>query len=633
MRKRWRDPARAISLGGEIRRGPSASCPFMGILIGLILFTASSVFAADMKFDVSLDRERLALGETAQLGLSFRGTQSMPAPDIGNIDGLEVRYVGPSTMMTVINGQVSSSVTHMYSVQPLRVGKFQIGPFSFKYKNDNYASNMVFLVVTEERAFTQKPQSPPAPEPMTEKMNLEDRIFVTLNLDKPTAYVNELIPITVKLYVNQMNVSDIQLPAFSQEGFSKIEFKEPKQYRERMGGLTYDVLEFRTNLYATKPGDYKVGPAKVKCSIVVRKKVSGGAMRDDMFGNDQALRDSFFDDFLARYQKEPVELKSDEVHLIVSPLPNEGMPKDFSGAVGDYQFIFEASPTKVKTGDPVTVRMSINGTGNFNTVLSPKLEAIDGFKAYEPEVKTQENSKTFTQVLIPMTEKVAQVPKAVFSYFDPIAKEYKTITQGPIALQVEKAKEELPSKVVEPAVAPRAEGKEAASDIVYIKEAPGKWIPREDQIYKRSAFWLVVLIPLLALVTIYIVVGRRNKIKHDTVYASKLAAFKVAKSGMKALKYKVKSGDSRVFYEALFKTMQDYLGNRLYLPPGGLTFDIVSQRLSSKDVDASLITKIRNLFTVCDEARFAFLKFGADKIQDDYKELEDVIKYLERRRL
>ena len=188
-----------------------------------------------------------------------------------------------------------------------------------------------------------------------------------------------------------------------------------------MGGLTYDVLEFRTNLYATRPGDYKVGPARIKCNIVVRKRMAGGGMPDDMFGNDQNLRDSFFDDFLARYEKEPVELKSDEVHLIVSPLPAEGMPKDFSGAVGDYQFIYEASPTKVKTGDPVTVHMTVNGTGNFNTVLSPKIESMEGFKAYEPEVKTQENSKEFTQVLIPERIKYrrCQKPHSVISILSP----------------------------------------------------------------------------------------------------------------------------------------------------------------------------------------------------------------------
>ncbi len=594
---------------------------------------AGIVFAADVKFEVNLDRERLALGETAQLGLAFRNTQSMPAPDISNIDGLDVRYIGPSTMMTVINGQVSSSITHMYIVQPLKIGKFQLGPFSFKYKGDNYSSNMTFLTVTEERAAPSRPIAPAA-EPVTEKMNLEDRIFVTLNLDRPTAYVNELIPVTVKLYVNRMNVSDIQLPAFSQEGFSKVEFKEPKQYRERMGGLTYDVLEFRTNLYATRPGDYKVGPAKIKCNLVVRKRSSGAPTRDDFFGDDQMQQNAFFDDFLARYEKEPVELKSQDVQLIVSGLPTEGRPKDFSGAVGDYQFIFDASPTKVKTADPITVRMTINGTGNFNTVLSPRLDNIDGFKTYEPEVKTQENSKSFTQVLIPETEKITQVPKASFSYFDTATKEYKTITQGPIPLQVEKAKDELPSKVVGPAsLAEKAQEKDGmASDIIYIKETPGKWREKNDEIYRMKAFWIAVIIPILLLIAVYIVEGRRNRIRTDTIYANRLAAFKVAKSGMKALKRSLRTGDPKIFYDSLFKTMQDYLGNRLNIPIAGVTFDIISQKLLFADTEQGMITKIRNLFTVCDQAKFAFMKIDMEKMQDDYRELEGVIKYLERKK-
>jgi hypothetical protein len=258
---------------------------------------------------------------------------------------------------------------------------------------------------------------------------------------------------------------------------------------------------------------------------------------------------------------------------------------------------------------------------------------MEGFKAYEPEVKTQENSKTFTQVLIPETEKITQVPKASFSYFDPAAKQYKTITHGPIALQVEKAKEELPSKVIEPTATLSQPGeKELANDIIYIKEVPGKWIARDNQIYRKGIFWVLVFVPIVALLVVFVVVSRMNRIKSDTVYASRLVAFKVSRSGMKALKKKLKSDDSRVFYEELFKTMQDYLGNRLYIPSAGVTFDIVNNKLLAKDADAAIITKIRNLFTVCDEARFAFLKFGLEKMRDDYKELEDVIKYLERTR-
>src|SRR3989338_4994311 len=143
-----------------------------GILILLLaaLTVTDPAQAREVKFEVELDRSKVTIGDTAQLGLSFYGTQGMPAPDIGQIDGLEIRYIGPSTMLTVINGQVSSSITHRYTVQPLKIGKFQIGPFSFRYKGDEYSSNMVFLEAVEERVPGVQAAREAAPE---EKMDLE----------------------------------------------------------------------------------------------------------------------------------------------------------------------------------------------------------------------------------------------------------------------------------------------------------------------------------------------------------------------------------------------------------------------------------------------------------------------------
>lgn len=589
-------------------------------------------FAKDVKFEVSLDRNGAQLGETAQLGLSFYGTQSMPAPDIGNIPGLEIRYIGPSTMMTVISGRVSNSITHMYTVLPLKIGKFQLGPFSFNYKNDSYSSNIVFLEVTEEKIAVKVRDQ----RSISENLNLEDRIFLTLDAGKTTAYVNELIPVTVKLYVNRLNVSDIQLPTFGQEGFSKVEFSEPKQYKEETLGVVYDVLEFKTHIFGTRSGDYKLGPAKIKCNVMVKKRLTRGPSMTDEFEEDY-YRDSFFEDFFARYERYPIELKSRLLQLVISPLPNDGRPEDFSGAVGDYQFIFNTTPTKLKVGDPITVRMDINGKGNFNTVLMPRLENTAGFKVYEPQVKTQENSKTFTQVLIPETDSVTQIPKASFSYFDSNKREYKSISQGPIPIQVEKAKEEAPSQVVGPSargLPPTfAREEEPARDILYIKESPGKWLSYGRRLYKTKAFLALFSIPLLALISVYIVQARRNRFKQDAVYAGRVMALRYASRGLMSLKRQSKSGDPKIFYETMFKTLQDYLGNRLHIPPAGITLNVVEYAIVSKDVNLDILRKVKNLFEACDQARFAFLSIDRYKMGDDLKELEEVINYFERKKL
>lgn len=606
-------------------------------IISLILSAGAlaahhSAFADDIKFEASLDKKKVAIGDTAQLGLSFYGTQSMPAPDIGNIDGLEIRYNGPSSMMTVLNGQISSSVTHMYTVVPLKTGRFQIGPFSFKYKGNNYTSNITFLDVSEESVSKQEPKESPLPE----EMNLDDRMFVTLDVGKLAAYVNELIPVTVKLFVNRLNVSDIQLPTFAQEGFSKIEFREPKQYRENLNGMLYDVLEFKTNIFGTKPGEYKLGPAKIKSNIMVKKNIAKAQVQEDPFGGS-AFKDSFFDDFFTRYERHPVELSSQEAHIIISPLPTEGRPSDFSGAVGDYQFIFNASPTKLKVGDPITLRMDVNGTGNFNTVLSPKLDNVTGFRVYEPQVKTENNSKTFRQVLIPETDQVTQVPAAKFVYFNPAKKEYITIKQGPVSLQVEKGKEEAPSQVIGPlpsvTIAPGPEGETLGRDIIYIKESPGKLANKGYGLYKSKIFIIIVTLPLIIFISLYFAEAKRNRMKTDMVYAGRRHALKAARKGLKALRRQALSDDPKIFYETLFKALQNYIGNRIRIPPAGITSDIVEHLLSSNKIESAMLHNIKNLFETCDNVRFASSKPDGYKMQDDIKELEEIIKYFERRKV
>ncbi len=603
-------------------------------IAGLLLWLLGrEAIAGEAKFQANLDRNDITIGESAQLGLTFYGTQSMPAPDIGAIDGLDIRYIGPSTMMTVINGQVSSSVTHMYSVQALRPGKFQLGPFTFQHKNVTYSSNSTFLEVVSEKTISQSAAREPA---VVEKVNLGDRVYVTLEADKLAGYVNELIPITVRLYVNRMNVSDIQLPTFDQEEFSKVAFKEPKQYRRSIGGVLYDILEFKTNIFGTKPGDYKLGPAKIKCNVMVRKNLPmGPSARDDFFG-DEFGRNPFYDDFFTRYERHPVELKSQEIKLVVQPLPTEGMPKDFSGAIGDYQFIVDASPKKVKVGDPITLNMSINGKGNFNTVIIPRIDAADGFKVYEPQIKTGENTKEFKQVLIPETENVKQIPPLTFSYFNPYKKEYRAITQGPIEITVEKGKEEAPARVIGPMqteTRPLPEKDELTRDIIYIKESPGPWLTKGGRIYKSKAIAICFILPFLFLNVLTVLQNRRNHMRRASAYAGRIRAFKIHKKAIRQLRRLSRGGDRNIFYESLFKAMQDYLGNRLNMPPAGITYAVIESALAGSNPDPDIMRKLSNLFEYCDRAKFAKTMAIELKVEDDIKELKEVMDYFEKVKL
>jgi hypothetical protein len=50
----------------------------------------------------------------------------------------------------------------------------------------------------------------------------------------------------------------------------------------------------------------------------------------------------------------------------VLPLPSANRPVDFSGALGQFTIAAEASPDHVTAGDPITLRLTVTGEGNFD---------------------------------------------------------------------------------------------------------------------------------------------------------------------------------------------------------------------------------------------------------------------------
>ena len=82
-------------------------------LVLAVVLISSAAYAKEINFQASIDRDVIYLGQSAQLQLQFQGSTDIPAPDIPAIDGFQARYAGPSTMMSIVNGRMSSSVTHI----------------------------------------------------------------------------------------------------------------------------------------------------------------------------------------------------------------------------------------------------------------------------------------------------------------------------------------------------------------------------------------------------------------------------------------------------------------------------------------------------------------------------------------
>jgi len=583
----------------------------------------SLALAENINFYAEVDTDKIPLDSVGRLSLTITGTQTVTQIPILTVDGFEVKYLGPATRISIINGQTFASHTYRYSLYPLKVGKFQIPSISIDIGGKTYSTKPMDIEVVEAGA----PIGPPPASQQVEgsPTGLQGKIFATMTTPKREVYVGERIPVTIRLFVSGLSVTDIEYPKLEELGFSVREFQEPRQYQQIIGGNKYDVLEFNTDIYPTREGEISLGKAKIKCQMLYRTKRGERLPFDDF---DSFFDDDFFDSFLSFYERRPLNVESTDLSINVLPLPAAGKPEDFKGAIGRFDFEVSVSPSEVHVGDPITVRMKIRGD-NLKSLLPPALKA-DGFKTYDPQVKEEDNTKTIEQVVIPTNDQVKELPAIRFSYFNPETKAYETITKGPFPLQVKKAAgQDFKVVGLDKKEEERIE-EVLGRDILFIKEDPQTFRRVGQHLFHNV--WFRFMFHLLAAgwLIAYGLYRHTHKLKTDTVYARRLLAPRKAKRGLTQSRVAMARGQQAEFYQSIFKTLKEYLGDKFHLPSAGLTFETVQHILESKSIDHNQIQMIHSVFEDCDMARYAAIQFDSTKMQDVLKRAEKVIDYLER---
>ena len=180
--------------------------------------------------------------------------------------------------------------------------------------------------------------------------------------------------------------------------------------------------------------------------------------------NSGPFSDPFFNDPFGGFgQQRNVELPSDPVVLDVKPLP-PGAPASFTGAIGQFTLEVDAEPKQVDVGDPVTVRLTLRGRGNFDRINPPVPADVVGWRSYPASGKFRPDddvklsgAKTFEQVFVPAGSKNT-LPTYEFSYLDPGTGKYRTLTTAPITITVNGPATPAPSAptIAEPPAAANA---------------------------------------------------------------------------------------------------------------------------------------------------------------------------------
>lgn len=579
--------------------------------------------AQEAALESYMDRATAELGSVMTLTIKVSGVQSAAPVELPPIDGLQINYIGPSTSMTIINGQYASSIAFRYDVIPMKVGTYQIPAITTTIKGKTYTAPAIDIKVVEAAAG--HAGGNPAGQ------SLQDKIFVIMGTPRREVYPQEKVPLTVKLFINGLSVRNVQYPDFPHEGVRMDDFNQTNRYTQNIAGVMYDVLELQTFIYPQTPGEITLGPATLKCKILFdRPRGSSGSSGGLGSIFDDPLINQFFSAGEARW----IPVTSADLTLKVLDLPAEGRPPDFAGAVGRFEMEATVTPEEVRVGDPVTVRVTVSGDGDLGTVDLKGYAQDAGWKVYDPQVSEKDGTKILEQVLIPTSDTLTSIPPLRFSYFNPEARQYQVLTRGPFPIKVRPAEADTEMKIVgmpaEAAVpAPAAPPEALGKDISFIKDRIGSLQPVGGN---GEDLWLLMWgltgsVLWGAWVVVYYI---RHRIRTDTRLARRLRAPREARQGLRRAKDSLARGDQREFYDTLFKTLQDYFGNKFHLPAGAVNLETMTGIIRRKGMKPAALEAITAVFTECEMVRYASAAVGQDAMTASYNRAAEVIDLFER---
>lgn len=580
--------------------------------------------AQDVTVQASVDRARVEVGDLIQFTVEVEAAQmgSVSAPQVPTPDGMQLTGSTSSTSMSVsiVNGAMTTKRTtaYVFSFRAQRTGTYVLGPAQLAHEGKTIRSDQVRVEVVKRSG---RPQTRPAPSTgrsmgRSEIREIEQNLFLQAIPEKRVVYVGEQVGVTYKLFTRYdlRNVQYGHVPTFT--GFwaeTVFDAQRLNMQREVVDGRAFNTaLLKRLALFPTTAGKHALEQLEVNCEIVA------GRRSHSLFGFDP-------------FDTQQVTVRSGEVEIEVKPLP-AGAPKGFGGAVGQFEMRAEAIPGTVKAGDPVAVKVVVQGAGNLHAIAEPARPERSGFKFYDPKtnLETQKQGisekKTFEYVAIPQKAGQVILPPFTLAYFDPGQGRYKTVQTKSIALHV------TPGELApQPVDGLRGEEVRAlGSDIRYIKPDRIHLADQSLLLYQRSGFWLLQLVPVLGVAGAYAYRRHRVRLEGDVAYARRRRSRSEAQRRLGKAKGLLAAGDSAGFYGEVHRSLAQFVADRTNLSAAGLTADHIGAVLVEHGVDELVITSVQDVFGQCDQARFAPGQISEEQMQALFAQTEDLIGALER---
>jgi hypothetical protein len=403
-------------------------------------------------------------------------------------------------------------------------------------------------------------------------------------------------------------------PTFDGFWAKRIEIPSTAGQQEVIDGVAYVTAEVDKHLlYANSDGKKTLKPAEM--TYIVRRMVANKKPRnifEQFFGGQQ-------------YQDVEVTVKCNPVNIDILPLPEEGKPESFNGAVGKLNWSVEASKTSLKANDAFNLKITITGNGNFPLMSAPKLNLPESFETYNPKITESNNSKTFEYLVIPRDEGEYALKDLNFSYFNLETKKYVTLTSPEILIKVSAPD---PNSTGAQVYQPQNQIRESENDIRYIKKGDFELTRTDEEFFNSPAHLGFLSGPVLML--ILGLVARRNYIKNnsDIIAVKERKAAKVARKQLSQAEKLMNENKKDEFYTEVLTAINNYISFKLNIPVAELSREKMQEKLLQKSVNPELILKLLKTVETGEYAKYAPGAVSGD-LQQVYKDTVSLVTGIE----
>jgi hypothetical protein len=588
----------------------------------IAMFAAGAALAAAPAVDATIEPSQIEIGESARLTIltSGSGTLSVTLPVVS---GLEFRVVGQSRQIQIINGATIESTSTIIRVTPEEAGVFTIPgptprspPLLLRVNPNNGGGTS--SSPNNGASPGLNPFAPGGSNTGGLHLTPDGSTFMRFEVPKHEIYVGESIPAEIQIGMRDGFAISSALPKLNSGDFTLNNLSmQPERAPKVIDGKHFTVYTWRSVLAAIKPGTFSLN-FTTPVTVRIRTQPRGDSMLDDLLG------DPFLQNIFGATVQKTITVTSPETAFTVLPLPTEGKPTDFGGAVGTFKISTDISSAKNTAGDPLTLRMRVNGAGNFDRVQSSMLGGDAEWKTYEPKAAFKpadstgyRGEKVFEQPLIASQPGVHAIPALTFSYFDPGTRRYETARSSPLNVTVSPAAADAAS---EPPPLANAGGTSADETHGGLRPDHTVTDARVDTLippYFQPRFLAASSILALLFGAGWVVQHVRERNANDAQRTRERLRSQRISALLEQMAAASAGGDAAVFFSSARSALQQTLGERWDIAPEQIDEALLDARLEGADSD-----EIRQIFALADEANYS----GTDLKAADYERWTQLIR-------